>query len=491
MISRSKLTLSALTVCIAAGLVGCGKDEPKPAEKKEAVQAPPQEMVVKIGHAAPLTGGIAHLGKDNENGSRLAIEQANAKGITIDGKKVKFEIVAEDDEAKPDRGPIIAQKFVDAKVAGVVGHLNSGVTIPASDVYNKAGIPMISGSATNPKLTEQGFKVTFRVVGRDDQQGPAIASYLAAEFKPKTVAVIDDATAYGEGLANEVEKTLKAAGVNVLPREKGTDKTTDWKAVLTKVRGRKPDAIFYGGMDATGGPLLKQGRELGIKSVFAFGDGACTEEMKKLAGDANAEGMICSQAGLPVQAAAPAFLEAYKARFNADPILYSPFTYDATNLLIAAMQKANSADPAKYLPELAKISYSGATGKIEFDDKGDRKDAEMTVFTIKGGKLEPVAIVKSGTTTKFEEFMKSAGAAGKEVAKEAMEKAGEASGQVVDAVKDMAGKAVDTAKDVAKDVAKEASQTSKQVGQDAKAAGKQIGEAAGKAADGVKDMVKK
>jgi branched-chain amino acid transport system substrate-binding protein len=408
--AMNRISSLATGLCFAAALLmqGCGKEEPpKPAPKAEA---PPPATVVKIGHAAPLTGGIAHLGKDNENGARLAIDEANAKGLTIDGKKIKFELVGEDDEAKPDKGPIVAQKFVDAKVAGVVGHLNSGVSIPASAVYNTAGIPMITGAATNPKLTEQGFKVTFRTVGRDDQQGPAVASYLASEFKPKTVAVIDDATAYGEGLANEVEKTLKAAGIKVLPREKGTDQTKDWKAILTKIRGKKPDAIFYGGMDATGGPLLKQGRELGIKVVFSFGDGACTEEMTKLAGDA-AEGLICSQAGLPVQAANKKFLDAYKAKFNVDPILYSPFTYDAANLLIAAMKNANSYDPAKYLSELAKISFEGATGKIEFDEKGDRKDAEMTIFTMKSGKLDPLAIIKSGKTIKFDDFVKAAAAA--------------------------------------------------------------------------------
>jgi branched-chain amino acid transport system substrate-binding protein len=219
------------------------------------------------------------------------------------------------------------------------------------------------------------------------------------------VAVIDDATAYGEGIANEVEKTLKAAKITVLPREKGTDKTTDWKAILTKLRGRKPDAVFYGGMDATGGPLMKQGRELGMKAVFSFGDGACTDEMGKLAGEA-AEGLLCSQAGIPAQAADKKFLDAYKKKFNADPILYSPFTYDAANLLIAAMQKANSADPAKYLPELQKISFTGATGSIAFDEKGDRKDAEMTIFTMKGGKIEPIAVIKSGKTIPYAEFIK-------------------------------------------------------------------------------------
>jgi branched-chain amino acid transport system substrate-binding protein len=404
--NKSKLVIS---VFVAAALSACGDQKPAPKADKAAAApsapAPAAGMEVKIGHVGPLTGQIAHLGKDNENGVRLAVDEANAAGVKIGGQAVKFTLVAEDDQADPKVGATVAQKLADAKVNGVVGHLNSGTSIPASPIYNQAGIPVISGSATNPKLTEQGFKTQFRVVGRDDQQGPAIANYLAANNKPKLVAVVDDATAYGEGLANEVEKTLKAANIKVLPREKGTDKTTDWKAVLTKLRGRNPDAVFYGGMDATGGPLMKQGRELGIKAVFAFGDGACTSEMNKLAGQA-AEGLICSQAGLPPEAASKKFLDAYKKKFNVDPIIYAPFTYDAANLLIAAMQKANSADPAKYLPELAKISHDGATGKIEFDAKGDRKDAEITMFTMKGGKITPVAVVKGGKTTSYEEFVK-------------------------------------------------------------------------------------
>jgi branched-chain amino acid transport system substrate-binding protein len=398
-------TVSTTLLAAAVAMIGCGEQKPAPKAESNAAAAPAAGLEIKIGHVAPLTGGIAHLGKDNENGARLAIEEANAAGIKIDGKSVKFTLLAEDDQADPKAGTTVAQKLVDAKVAGVVGHLNSGTSIPASPIYSQAGIPVISGSATNPKLTEQGFKTQFRVVGRDDQQGPAVANYLAANNKPKLVAVIDDATAYGEGIANEVEKTLKAAGIKTLPREKGTDKTTDWKAILTKLRGRKPDAVFYGGMDATGGPLLKQGRELGMKAVFSFGDGACTDEMAKLAGPA-AEGLLCSQAGIPAQAADKKFLQAYKKKFNADPILYSPFTYDAANLLIAAMQKANSAEPAKYLPELQKIAFTGATGPIAFDAKGDRKDAEMTIFTMKGGKIEPIAVIKGGKTITYAEFIK-------------------------------------------------------------------------------------
>src|SRR6267142_1862644 len=319
--------VSTTLIAAAIALVGCGDQKPAAKGETKPAAAAPAAQEVKIGHVAPLTGGIAHLGKDNENGARLAIEEANAAGVKLDGKDVKFTLMAEDDQEDPKIGTTVAQKLVDAKVVGVVGHLNSGTSIPASPIYNKAGIPVISGSATNPKLTEQGYKNQFRVVGRDDQQGPAIASYLATNNKPKLVAVIDDATAYGEGIANEVEKTLKAANIKMLPREKGTDKTTDWKAVLTKLRGRNPDAVFYGGMDATGGPLLKHGRELGLKAVFSFGDGACTDKMKELAGNA-AEGLLCSQAGIPPQAADKKFLEAYKKRFNAEPILYSPFTYD-------------------------------------------------------------------------------------------------------------------------------------------------------------------
>jgi len=382
--------LAAAGIAAALALAGCSKESGD----------------IKIGHVAPLTGGIAHLGKDNENGARLAIEEANAAKLKIGGKDAKFALLAEDDQADPKVGTTVAQKLVDAKAVGVVGHLNSGTSIPASSIYNQAGIPVISGSATNPKLTEQGFKNQFRVVGRDDQQGPAIASYLAVERKPKLVAVIDDATAYGEGIANEVEKTLKGVGIKVLPREKGTDKTTDWKAILTKLKGENPDAVFYGGMDATGGPLIKQGRELGLGGVFSFGDGACTDKMKELAGDA-AEGLLCSQAGIPPLASSKKFLDAYKKRFNQDPILYSPFTYDATNLLIEAMKKADSSDPKKYLPELRKLSYSGATGTIAFDDKGDRKDAEITIFTMKGGKIEPIAVFKSGKSLPYEEFVKT------------------------------------------------------------------------------------
>jgi branched-chain amino acid transport system substrate-binding protein len=387
----------SIAVALAVAVAACGKKEEAP---KAAAPAAPAGATVTIAHAGPLTGSISHLGKDDENGVALAIEQANAKKLTIGGQPVTFRMQSEDDQADPKVGTTVAQKLVDAKVAAVVGHLNSGVTIPASEIYNKAGIPVISGSATNPALTERGLKTVFRTVGRDDQQGPAIAAYIAGELKGKKVAIIDDKTAYGEGIANEVEKTLKGSKVNVVARERTTDKETDFKAILTKIKAKNPDVIFHGGMDATGGPMLKQARELGIKAVFAFGDGACTNEMSKLAGAAS-EGMACSQAGLPAEAASKDFKDAFNAKFG-EIKQYAPYFYDGTMAIIEAMKKANSTDPAKFTPEMFNISFTGATGKVEFDAKGDRKDAEMTIFRMgKDGKIQPVAIVKNGVSTPF------------------------------------------------------------------------------------------
>jgi len=357
-------------------------------------QAADEGAIVTLGHAGPLTGSIAHQGKDDENGVALAIEQANARKLVIGGKQVTFRMLSEDDQGDPKLGTLIAQKLVDARVAAVIGHLNSGVTIPASEIYARAGIPVITGSATNPALTERGLTNVFRTVGRDDQQGPAIAAYIASELKVKRAAIVDDKTAYGEGLASEVEKSLRAAGVTIVARERTTDKETDFKAILTRLKQKDADAVFHGGMDATGGLMVKQARELGFKALFAFGDGACTDEMAQLAGPAG-EGLACSQAGLPATAASKEFLDAFNAKFGPTK-LYAPFFYDATNVVIKAMRRADSTDPAKFGPEIRNVVLDGATGRIAFDAKGDRKDAEMTLFRMQGGKIVPVAVYRNG-----------------------------------------------------------------------------------------------
>jgi len=305
------------------------------------------QTVVKIGHVAPLTGGIAHLGKDNEFGGRLAIEELNAKGLTIGGNKIKFELVAEDDAADPKQGTAAAQKLVDSGVAGVVGHLNSGTSIPAARIYSNAGIPQISPSSTAPSYTKQGFKTTFRVVANDGQLGGTLGRYAVNELKAKSIAVIDDRTAYGQGVADEFEKAVKAAGGKVVGREFTNDKATDFSAILTKLKGVKPDVVFYGGMDAVAGPMMRQMKQLGIDAKFMGGDGICTGEMAKLAGDAIGEGkVICAEAGgiTPDKAAGiEDFKKRFKSKFGIDVQLYAPYVYDAVNTMVAAMQKADSA----------------------------------------------------------------------------------------------------------------------------------------------------
>jgi branched-chain amino acid transport system substrate-binding protein len=402
--------LSVVTACATLALAACGKEEPKPAPRTAeapasaaapaapaAAPAGTPTVIVKIGHVAPLTGNIAHLGKDNENGARLAVEDWNAKGVTVDGKKVLFELIGEDDQADPKTGTVVAQKLVDAKVNAVVGHLNSGTTIPASKIYHDAGIPQISPSATNPTYTQQGFKTAFRVMANDVQQGSVLGDYAAKNLKAGTIAIIDDRTAYGQGLADEVEKAAKAAGAQVVAREFTKNDATDFMAILTKIKGKKPDAIFYGGMDAQAGPMLKQVKQLGINAKFLTGDGACTPELIKLAGDA-AEGAYCSQAGLPLEKmpGGADFGSRFKGKFNTEVQIYAPYSYDAVQVIIDAMKRANSTDPAKITAELPKTAFGGITGKIEFDDKGDVKNGAITMYEVKGGKLGVLEVAGGG-----------------------------------------------------------------------------------------------
>jgi branched-chain amino acid transport system substrate-binding protein len=358
-----------------------------------------QDVTVKIGHVGPTSGAIAHLGKDNENGARMAIEELNAKGVTIGGKKVKFELVAEDDAGDPKQGTAVAQKLVDNKVNGVIGHLNSGTSIPASKIYSDAGIPQISPSATNPKFTRNGYKTTFRVVADDVHLGGTLGKYAVKELKGKSIAVIDDRTAYGQGVADEFEKGVKGAGGKVVGREFTNDKATDFTAILTSLKAKKPDVVFFGGMDAVAGPMLRQMKSLGIDAKFVGGDGICSSELPKLAQDGIGESKVyCAEAG-GVEGEAKKSMEEFgkkfKAKFNADVQVYAPYVYDALNVMVAAMVKANSADPKVYLPVLAKTAgYKGVTGTIGFDDKGDIKNGALTLYTFKGGKRESLAVVR-------------------------------------------------------------------------------------------------
>ncbi len=395
-------SIFALSLVSVAMLAACGKKEeaaPAAAAAASAAPAAPAAAVVKIGHVGPTSGAIAHLGKDIEIGALMAIDELNAKGVSIGGAKVTFELLAEDDGADPKQGTAAAQKLVDSKVAGVIGHLNSGTSIPASKIYSDAGIPQISPSATNPTFTRQGFKTTFRVVADDVHLGGTLGKYAVGELKGKSIAVIDDRTAYGQGVADEFEKGVAGAGGKTVAREFTNDKATDFTSILTKIKSSKPDVVFFGGMDAVAGPMIRQMKQLGIKAKFMGGDGICSGELPKLAGGAMADGqVVCAEAG-GVEGEAKVGMDDFKARFktkfNADVQIYAPYVYDATNVLVAAMVKADSADPAKYLPVLAQTAdYKGVTGTISFDEKGDIKNGALTLYTYKGGNREQIAVVR-------------------------------------------------------------------------------------------------
>ena len=358
------------------------------------------QEVIKIGHVGPISGSIAHLGKDNENGARMAIDELNAKGVTIGGKKVKFELLAEDDAGDPKQGTAAAQKLVDAKVNGVIGHLNSGTTIPASKIYFDAGIPQISPSATAVEYTKPGYKTAFRVVANDGQLGGTLGRYAVQILKSKKIAVIDDATAYGSGVAAEFKKGVQSKGkaAEIVATEHTTDKSTDFNAILTSIKAKNPDMIFFGGMDAVAGPMLKQMKQLGINAKFMGGDGLCTGKLAELAGDAIGENVVtCAEAGgveESGQKGMDAFKAAYKKKFGIEVEIYAPYVYDSVMVMVEAMKKANSADPAKYLPMLAKSDYKGVTGHISFDAKGDIKDGTLTLFTYRSGKREKLTVTK-------------------------------------------------------------------------------------------------
>ncbi|MBB5206181.1 branched-chain amino acid transport system substrate-binding protein [Inhella inkyongensis] len=357
------------------------------------------QEIVRIGHVGPTSGTAAHLGKDNELGARMAIDELNAKGVQIGGKAVKFVLVAEDDASDPKQGTAAAQKLVDSKVQGVIGHLNSGTSIPAAKVYSDAGIPQISPSATNPKFTRQGFKTTFRVVADDVHLGGTLGRYAVQQLKGKAVAVIDDRTAYGQGVADEFEKGVKASGGKVVGREFTNDKATDFSAILTSLKAKKPDVVFFGGMDAVAGPLLRQMKGLGIQAKLIGGDGICSAQLPKLAAGAMGDGEVyCAEAGGvegEAKSAMVDFGKRFAAKFNAEVQVYAPYVYDAVNVMVAAMVKAGSSDPAKYLPVLAKTEgFKGVTGTISFDAKGDIKNGALTLYTYTGGKRDALTVVR-------------------------------------------------------------------------------------------------
>lgn len=349
-----------------------------------------QDAVVQIGHVAPLSGSYAAYGKDSENGVRMAIEDLNAMNVVIGGKKIKFEIVAEDDAGDPKQGTTTAQKMCDFKVAGVVGHVTSGTAIPASKVYHDCGIPFVTSGATNPELTKPGYKTTYRIIANDNSLGAGLAFYAADVLKLKKVAIIDDRSAYGQGVAGVFKKTALAKGMTVVDEQFTTEKATDFMAILTAVKAKKPDAIFYGGNHTQGGPMLRQMEQLGMSKVKFFGgDGICTPELVKLAAGAKTlDNVVCGEGGasLSKMPGGEAWKKRYDAKYPNQFQVFGPYAYDATFVLVDAMKRANSTDPKIYTPELVKTNFKGVTTTVAFESNGELKNPAITLYVFKDGK---------------------------------------------------------------------------------------------------------
>ncbi len=377
-----------LAIALAA-MTGCNRDKGSVGEE--------DVTVVRIGSVAPLTGPQAHLGKDNDNGVRLAVEELNASGMKIGDKPARIELYSEDDQADPRTATIVAQKLADKKVNAVIGHLNSGTTIPASKIYHDAGIPQISPSATAVAYTSQGFETAFRVMTNDRQQGEVLGRFAVMKLGAKKVAIIDDRTAYGQGLADEVAASVKASGGTVIAREFTSDRSTDFMAILTSVKAKQPDLVFYGGMDAQGAPMIRQLRALGLKATFMGGDGVQSHEFLRLAGN-DSEGVVASSPGLPLgdMPGGTAFREKFESKHGVIQN-YAPYAYDATMTLVEAMRAAGSPDPARYRPELARLARQGVTGPIAFDANGDIKGGAITMYRVKDGKWTVLETLKGGS----------------------------------------------------------------------------------------------
>lgn len=379
--------LAALTVAVLSSLTlsGCGK-------KEAATNS--DTLEVKIGHSAPLTGAQAHLGKDAQNGAQLAVDELNAEGIKIGGKKAHFTLDAVDDQADARIATTVAQQLIDDKVSGVIGHLNSSTTLPASRLYNQNGIVQISPSATNPTYTQQGFGNAFRVMANDVQQGHALGTYAVTALNAKRIAVIDDKTAYGAGLAAEFEKAVKGAHGNLVTHEYTTDKDTDFNAILTRIKGTNPDLIFFAGMDGQGAAMVQQIKNLGISAQFMGGDGIYTPDFLKLGGK-SAEGTVASLPGAPLaqMPKGPEFQKKFEAKYG--PIqLYGAYNYDAVMVMVDAMKRANSIDPKVYVKEMKTTNWPGVTTTISFDSKGDLNKASITIYKAEGGKWVPLKTVE-------------------------------------------------------------------------------------------------
>lgn len=362
----------------------------------------PKENVFRLALAVPLTGDIAAMGQGMKRGADLAIEEANMSGRF----KYKVELRAFDDRADPKEAVNVANQIVsDPNIIAIIGHLNSGCSIPAAQVYARKNLLMITPAATNPKLTLQQMepswkwvKNVFRVNTTDDVQGQFAANYLIKKLKARSVCIIHDKTPYGQGLAEEFQKEFEAKGGTIISFDGISIGEKDFKALVTKIKTKKPDVLYFGGIYNEGGLLVKQARELGLKSIFVSGDALQTSEYFKVAGSAS-EGSYITNVGIPPEKipSAKALLEKYKSKYpNVDMQPYDHYTYEAAMIALLALEKAGIQGPtpqvshSKMIEFMRTLSYDGVLGRTEFDEKGDTKNKAITAYLVKNRKFVTV-----------------------------------------------------------------------------------------------------
>jgi branched-chain amino acid transport system substrate-binding protein len=370
---RKLFFLPALTAFGLAGVVlsGCGQSH----------------NTIKIGLAAVQSGSDAAIGATMLNGAQIAVDEWNAKGGVL-GKKI--ETISLDDEGKPDKAVNVAQTLVDDGVVGVIGHLNSGCTIPASRVYNDGKVIQITPGSTNPQYTEQGFPYAFRVCGRDDRQGAVAGTFLHDYLRLNKIAILHNKTAYGQGLATEVQKTFEAKGGTVTMFQGIGEDDRDFRANLSVVKGSGAEGFFWGGMYGQGGPLFVQMRQDGQTIPFVSGEGCFDHTFIDTIGKDAANVYLSFGPDYHALPAAQPFLAAYAKKYNAPEGAYSVYGYVAANILLEAITQAQSTDADKVATIMKGQPFDTILGKIEFDAKGDVKGSGYVMWTIKDGKFQVV-----------------------------------------------------------------------------------------------------
>ncbi len=339
---------------------------------------------IKIGTAGPMTGDQGAFGQEIKNGVIIAVDEWNAKGGVL-GKKI--EIVWGDDQRDPKQAVAVANKFVNEGVAGVIGHFNSSCSIPASTIYHDGKLVQITPASTNPAFTERGLWNVFRACGRDDQQGSVAAAFIAKKLKRTKVAVLHDKTTYGQGLADETVKALEKAGIKPVYYGGITQGDKDYRPVLTAVKQKGPEVVFYGGIYPEAILVTKQMRELGMKASFVSGDGVWTKDYIEIAGK-DAEGAFITFT--PDQTKikeAQEVIKKHRERFGSDVGAYTVYSYVAANMLLDAIAATKSTDGPKIADYIRKTKWNTALGPIQFDNKGDVLVSPYVVWEVKNGKF--------------------------------------------------------------------------------------------------------